>query len=313
MVLLKVERITSKVGFSVQLHNEQMTFVDPDGENPIGWIIGGAILLFKWWHDGKKANDGEPNPTKWDYSNANYTVGLGFGGQGTTVWGSGGWNNDYGVAVGYNSQQGWGAGMNQNGSTSMYYPSYENRVNNAIEQGVNNAFNNARNVTPWDVGVEWLTGRGPRDRIFGDDDYFTKLLKQHDHIEDTRNMLINNFQNGDFGPGRNDYGLDGVLGVGKYIKDYSTLATGGLTGNLAVTYLGSYKLSYNVLSTNKNPAEVQFRIYNESTAASGFRPPVIGYWPIWINHISPAINRRFQTGPMSKTTQTFIWTETIYW
>ena len=101
-------------------------------------------MLFKLWHDGKKANDGQSNPFKWDWSNANYNVGLGFGGSGTTVWGSVGWGNDYGIAVGYNSQQGWGAGMNQNGSTSMYYPGYESKINQRIEQVTEQAVTQAQ-------------------------------------------------------------------------------------------------------------------------------------------------------------------------
>lgn len=37
---------------------------------------------------------------------------------------------------------------------------------------------------------------------------------------------------------------DDKEGVSKYIKDYSTLITAGKTGNIAVTYLGSYKLQW---------------------------------------------------------------------
>jgi hypothetical protein len=37
----------------------------------------------------------------------------------------------------------------------------------------------------------------------------------------------------------------------KYIRDYSTLLTGRLTGNIAVTYLGSYALTYTILSVDE--------------------------------------------------------------
>jgi len=82
---------------------------------------------------------------------------------------------------------------------------------------------------------------------------------------------------------------------------------------LAVTYLGSYDLSYEVLSINGNSAEVRFNVYNESTVQSGFRPPVIGYTDWWKRNIGDPLNRIFSYGPMSKTTQRFIWTETLYW
>jgi hypothetical protein len=45
--------------------------------------------------------------------------------------------------------------------------------------------------------------------------------------------------------------LGSFSGVPKYIRDYSTLLTGGLTGNIAVTYLGSYALTYTILSVDE--------------------------------------------------------------
>jgi hypothetical protein len=126
-------------------------------------------------------------------------------------------------------------------------------------------------------------------------------------------MIIGNIINGGRLNGNNDYGLDGWDGVGKYLKDYSTLATGGLTGNLAVTYLGSYELSYNVLSVNKNSAVVNFNVYNTSTFQSATRPPNWGYENWYKNSIGIFLNSLFPSGPMSKTTQRFIWTETLYW
>jgi hypothetical protein len=214
-------------------------------------------------------------------------------------------------AIGYSNKQGFGIGYSQNGNTNLYHPSYNY---NAPEQAAARDYENARqSVTPWNVGWEWLTGTGPRSRTFYGGDYFTELLRQHGHINDTRNMMINDFRNGNFSSGERNYGLNGWDGIGKYIGDYSTLATGGMTGNLAVTYLGSYDLKYEVLSTNKNPALVQFTVTNTSHAASAVRPPVVGYWPVWQNHIGPFINSLFNRGPMSPTKQTFIWNETIYW
>src|SRR5688572_29066928 len=101
---------------------------------------------------------------------------------------------------------------------------------------------------PWQVGVEWLTGTGPRDRAFMDGDMFTEMLKQHSHVEETRNIIKSTLANGgEFnspGADKNGYRLSGIEGVPKYLDDYSSLATGGATGNLAVTYLGSYTLTY---------------------------------------------------------------------
>jgi len=127
------------------VYNNPMNFTDPDGENPIAWILGGGILLFKWWNDGKQANHGEPNPFKWDYKNANYVVG--YSSQGNTFTAGMGWNNNYGVMVGYGSDYGFGGGYSSNGNPNLYYPGYDNRINNSFrqaEQSIDATIDNAR-------------------------------------------------------------------------------------------------------------------------------------------------------------------------
>lgn len=125
-------------------YNNPMNFVDSDGNHPLAWIGAGLIYLGKLWFDGKQANQGESNPFKWDWSTANYSVG--YSSQGNTVSGGVGWGSDYGIMMGYNFNQGFGFGYNSNGNSNLYYPSYENHVNRAIEQNTNNAFYNARNA-----------------------------------------------------------------------------------------------------------------------------------------------------------------------
>jgi RHS repeat-associated protein len=173
------------------------------------------------------------------------------------------------------------------------------------------------NTSPFQLGVEWLTGNGPREHHFKVGDPFTQMLRKHSHVNDTRNIILDSIQSGTGKKitGANTYDLSGIGGVGKYIRDYSTLLTGGLTGNLAVTYLGSYTLKYEVLSIDEKTgsAVVHFYIENYSTAASGFRPPVLGYTEIWKNTVGKQLNETFSSGPMSKTKQTVEWTETIKW
>jgi hypothetical protein len=170
----------------------------------------------------------------------------------------------------------------------------------------------SQGVTPWDVGVEWLTGTGPRHRNFTNGDVFTEMLRQHDHVLSTKASIPGMIANGTM-KGSAPYRLSGVQGVGKYVKDYSTLATFGTTGNLAVTYLGSYNLQWNVSAVNGNSATVMFTVNNSSTIQSATRPPVIGYYSWWQNSVGSWINSSFSSGPMSPTTQTFNWTETVTW
>ncbi|RNL69198.1 hypothetical protein ED312_22645 [Sinomicrobium pectinilyticum] len=168
-----------------------------------------------------------------------------------------------------------------------------------------------KEVTPWQVGTEWLIGAGPRHRDFKNGDYFTELLRLHDHIEETRTVIIENIIKGGELYGSSAYSLGGVQGVGKYVKDYSTLLTGGQTGNLAVTYLGSYNLKWEVISIQGGEATVQFSVYNSSTMQSASRLPVIGYHPAWQKTVGQKNNNSFKSGWGSQTSQSFIWTETL--
>lgn len=143
----------------------------------------------------------------------------------------------------------------------------------------------------------------------------TVLLQGHDHMEDVRREVAGNIANGGVTSDEADYKLGGLQGVPKYAIDYSAVLTNGLTGNLAVTYLGSYHLRYDVASVNyeDGTARVDFHVWNSSTLESATHPPVIGYSRFWSNTIGQWLNSRVPTGPMSKTTQDFYWAETIDW
>ena len=171
----------------------------------------------------------------------------------------------------------------------------------------------------WTVGWQWLTGTGPQAHDFGNGDYFTQLLQQHGHIEDLRNtfsgQLTGQCGSCDTTPlgGNSNYSLAGIQGVPKYIRDYSTLLTGGLTGNLAVTYLGSYELSYQTtaIDCKDGIAQVHFHAHNASTIESATHPPVIGYTQWWNRYIGNPLNNVFSSGPLSRTDQNFDWDETL--
>jgi 6-phosphogluconolactonase len=58
-------------------------------------------------------------------------------------------------------------------------------------------------------------------------------------------------------------------------------------------------------------AQINFRISNETTISSGLRPPVIGYTGVWKDYVAEPLNSLFPSGPMSKTTQKFFWSQEI--
>jgi hypothetical protein len=170
-------------------------------------------------------------------------------------------------------------------------------------------------ATPWDVGREWLTGRGPRHHEFREGDPFTELLQDHYWIAVTKEKIKTKLAQHNYSPGENDYDLSGLEGIPKYIQDYSNILTFGHTGNLAATYLGSYDLDYFIVSVDPSTgtAQVLFHVWNESTLASATHPSVIGYTELWNNTVTPLANwvASAGSGPMQPTTQHFWWTETI--
>ena len=171
------------------------------------------------------------------------------------------------------------------------------------------------NTTPLVLGLEWLTGLGPRRQEFHDGDPMTVMLQQHQWIQTTRQLVAHNIASSGLHDGRNDYQLRGLQGVPKYFRDYSTILTLGRTGNLAVTYLGGYRLRYWVLNADaySRTATVSFRVTNSSTVESFTHLPVIGYTGLWHSFVGRPLNSCFSSGPLSPTTQTFNWTETIVW
>jgi len=171
-------------------------------------------------------------------------------------------------------------------------------------------------ASPWRVGWEWLTGRGPRQHHFAQGDPFTATLQQHGHIQGVRDTIANNLAGGGPRSGRGDYSLSGIQGIPDFISDYSAVFTGGRVGNLAAAYLGSYNLEYNVIGYDdecggQRRAQVEFHVWNTSTIASGTRPPIIGYTQWYQRNVAAPLNRFFSSGPMSPTRQDFTWTEWI--
>ncbi|EKO8726076.1 MULTISPECIES: hypothetical protein [Escherichia] len=99
--------------------------------------------------------------------------------------------------------------------------------------------------------------------------------------------------------GKWDYSVGGTNGAFLYLKDYSNILTTGHTGNLAVTFLGSYNAQYSI---NGNSLDVV--VTNSSTIQSATHSPILGYTKWWRDNIGNPLDRKFQKGPMSPKTQT---------
>lgn len=173
-------------------------------------------------------------------------------------------------------------------------------------------------TSPWDLGAQWLTGSGPRHQDFHDNDPFTQLLRKHTNIADDVSLARSRFASGDYRLGQPlggdyDYSLGGLDGFGKYFGDYATLVDGGATGNLAVTFLGSYNVSITPIKVRgPHKADALFVVNNASTLASATHLPLYGIIPGY-DKVGEWENSLVPTGPMSKTTQTISWTQEITW
>lgn len=249
-------------------------YVDPDG---LGWVGSkGEDGTISWtWDDNVKSMNEAKQAGYFDYLEPGSIIDNG------TINGHVGEDGKTSVYLGYNKND-----------VSFTWPNSK--------------------VTPFEVGTEWLTGEGPRHRDFTNGDLFTEMLRTHEHVRNTIDDIKNLILSGSsLREGYSNYSLSGLGGVLKYMKDYSTLLTGGLTGNLAVTYLGSYTLNWRITNITKESFFISFMVNNTSTIQSGTRPPVIGYTDFWQKNIGGPLNKAFESGPMSETSQTFKWTEKV--
>jgi hypothetical protein len=86
-----------------------------------------------------------------------------------------------------------------------------------------------------------------------------------------------------------------------------------MTGNLAATFLGGYKLEFTInhIDCSNGTLQVKFFMFNESTMASLSHVPVVGYTEWWKENVGKPLNKTFASGPGSLKTQTATWTETL--
>jgi RHS repeat-associated protein len=179
----------------------------------------------------------------------------------------------------------------------------------------------------WNLGWEWLTGTGPRNQVFHNGDPLTNNLEQDDQIKSDVNQVrsilasqgssvrageaVNPLSVGGF-----DNELGGWDGVEKYASDATSLVDGGLTGNQTGAYLGSFGVKVKVVQVcDDHSAVVRFTVNNASTLGSALHLPfyseleAIGLPTNQLTAFEDSLPGK--TGPLSKTTQTIIFTQRI--
>lgn len=129
----------------------------------------------------------------------------------------------------------------------------------------------------YQVGMEWVTGQGPRNRHFGPGDTMTQQLQQTPEVERARELARTAIENDQTGPlkwrGRNLGEETRTSFVVGFVEDV-------LGRNPTRAYLGSYKGTATVVSIDpvNQIATVEFRATNESSLESATRlAPKAGY------------------------------------
>lgn len=198
-----------------------------------------------------------------------------------------------------------------------------------------------KDLSPWEEGWDWLTGHHPEKRNFGSGDLMTEDLKKHEGIVTARTNAVKTVKetcstnpNSTYlaDPKGIESSLKGTSGVWKFIKDSSSLATFGLTGNLTATYLGSYHGDWNAkMNCCKGTGTIHFHVENKSGLTSATHFPILGYdrprptvgdWltsPLetyekWGSTLPGSIVRDSEpgSGPMSTVSMVFDWDEPVF-
>jgi RHS repeat-associated protein len=130
--------------------NNPLKYTDPDGEW-LQYVIAGLIILGKNYFDGKKANNQEPNPFKWDWSRAFFMIGNTSSLDGSSsTWHLGiGWSPEALPAIGLNNNDGFGAGYWSPDGVNLGYPG---KQTTSPEEKVNQEINDVRQAH----GQAWM-------------------------------------------------------------------------------------------------------------------------------------------------------------
>lgn len=161
---------------------------------------------------------------------------------------------------------------------------------------------------------DWMWGTSAIQNFNGNDT-FTQQLMQSSHITHFLNTLRQQFNScavpasaGTFN--RNLGAFNPVQRSLIYAKDGLNVATGGLTGNVAQSLLGSYQLAYSLSNVDLDggTATVNITVTNTWSFGSATRNPISGYSSGYNENQRPSW---LPPGAMSPSTQTFSWSSTL--
>ncbi|MEV4942876.1 LamG-like jellyroll fold domain-containing protein [Streptomyces zaomyceticus] len=176
-------------------------------------------------------------------------------------------------------------------------------------------FGSTKDPSGFQLGAEWVMGKGPVYRKLDGDDRFTKTLQDHYHVRSTKTTIAKDLLSGKLKPSQTWSERKHKLGetdeqgssMEKLVKDFRT--------NSSAAFLGSYELKYRVTGWNKatGQATVTFWVHNEShiNSATHGPPSIGGYSDWWTKKVGDPLKQHYSTGRFSLKKQDVVWTETI--
>ncbi|MDJ0382497.1 hypothetical protein [Streptomyces sp. G-G2] len=159
---------------------------------------------------------------------------------------------------------------------------------------------------PYDLGLAWVTGVGPRSRDYHDGDEMTELIKSSVSMEQLRADTLAQWNTDGQGEGKVSYSISDGGKVGALKKllgtDIPAIVTGD-SDHLGEAFMGSYSLKYDVKGQDPDGSlVVQYTLDNKTSNESFLH--FVGYYD-WLKKTNK------EDGTFSTVSQTITWTERI--
>ncbi|MER6994809.1 hypothetical protein [Streptomyces sp. NPDC000410] len=163
-----------------------------------------------------------------------------------------------------------------------------------------------KNEGPYDLGLDWVTGSGPRHREYGAGDEMTEAIRSSVSMKQLREDTLAEWRKDGMAEGSVSYSIsaDGKLGALKKLifTDIPAIVTAD-EDHLGEAFVGSYSLGYKVQGQDPDGSLVVEYTLDNKTSNESFLH-YVGYYE-WLEKF----NR--EEGAFSTVSQKITWTERI--
>ncbi|WNI30197.1 hypothetical protein [Streptomyces sp. ITFR-6] len=170
-----------------------------------------------------------------------------------------------------------------------------------------NPYPGRQDDSPYSLGLDYVTGMGPRQRDFTNGDKMTDLLQSMESMKDIRRQTVEQWEETGSLTGSAAFSISesGKVGAAKKLitQDLPAIITND-PDRLGEAFIGSYNVKYGVQGTDPDGSlVVQYTLDNTTSSESALH--YIGYYD-WLKYAEAA------DGPVTSAVhQTASWTERI--